>query len=66
MNFTLQRVRLDSQGYANDGRHYYGIGLPLYWCMSDDGSADMYFRAADREAAKDHVRRTFPGATFCR
>jgi hypothetical protein len=31
--------------------------------MSDDSSADMYFRAANREAAKDHVRRTFPGAT---
>jgi hypothetical protein len=28
MNFTLQRVRLDSQGYANGGRHYYGIGFP--------------------------------------
>jgi hypothetical protein len=62
MKFTLQRVRLDSQGYA--GRHYYGVGLPLWWCMSDDGSADMHFRAADREAAKDHVRRTFPGATL--
>jgi hypothetical protein len=56
MKFTLQRVRLNSQGYANGGRHYYGVGLRLWWCMSDDGSADMYFRAADRAAAKDHAQ----------
>jgi hypothetical protein len=66
MNFTLQRVRLDSQGYANGGRHYYGIGLPLWWAMSEDGSADMHFRAPTREAAKFVIRVEFPGATFYR
>lgn len=62
---TLQRVRLDSGGYDPEGA-YYGIGSPLYWAATDDGSLDMTFRADDRDDAKAIVRRSYPAARFYR
>lgn len=62
---TLQRVRLDSSGYDSTGA-YFGHGSPLYWAATDDGALDITFRAADRDAAKAHVRDVMPGARFYR
>lgn len=53
--FTLRKIRLNQGGYNSQG-HYYGTGLPLYWSQSEDG-IDMHFRAADRAAAKEHIRQ---------
>ena len=61
--FNLRRIRLDCGGYAPDGT-YWGRGAPLYHAMSDD--ADLYFRAVDRDHAKDQVRRVYPTAEFWR
>jgi len=52
---TLKKVRLNKQGYTHLG-HYYGVGEPVFWCMSDDGTIDMTLRAADRAAAKQQIR----------
>ena len=60
---TLQRIRLDSGGYDPQGA-YWGVGQPLYWAATDDGQLDSTFRAYDRDAAKEHVRKTIPGARF--
>ncbi len=62
---TLQRVHLDSGGYDPTGA-YFGHGSPLYWAATEDGALDITFRAADRDAAKAHVRDVMPGARFCR
>lgn len=62
---TLQRVRLDSGGYDPAGA-YWGIGSPLYWAATDDGSFDSTFRADDRDDAKAIVRQTYPAARFYR
>jgi hypothetical protein len=62
---TLQRIRLDSGGYDSGGA-YWGIGAPLYWCASDDGTIDMFFRAASRDKAKEHVRVQYPTVRFYR
>lgn len=56
----LRRVRVDRQGYDENGR-YWGVGPPLF--MAED--AEDYrlyaetFRATDRETAKDRVRRKY-------
>jgi hypothetical protein len=57
---TLQRVRLNSQGYDAMGR-YYGTGPRLYYYFCEDApqhalGRDGFFRAADRAAAKAYVR----------
>lgn len=59
--WTLQRIRLNSQGYTSQG-HYYGLDAPLFWACSPDGRADHYFRARNRAAAKEHVRKHFDAA----
>jgi hypothetical protein len=61
----MQRVRLDSGGYDSGGA-YWGRGAPLYWAGSDCGLVEMWFRAADRDAAKAVVCAGFPLATFHR
>lgn len=63
--FYLQRVRLDSGGYDAGGA-YWGIGAPLYWYGSEDGSADGFIRGTTRNAAKAAIRETYPGARFFR
>lgn len=73
--FELQQVRLDNGGYDQGGA-YWGHGQALYRARSfvnytgRDGSAgemvDIFFRAADRDAAKQHVASKYPGARFYR
>jgi hypothetical protein len=69
---SLQRVRLDSGGYDNAGA-YWGIGKPLYWACgeapgdtADKLGFEMFFRAADRDAAKAMVKERYPEARFYR
>lgn len=62
---SLRRERLDSGGYDSSGS-YWGIGSPLYWAADDSGAYEEWFRASDREAAKEHVRETYPAARFYR
>jgi len=57
----LRRIRVNAGGY-DDGGAYWGQGLPLYEALNDSGG--FIFRAADREAAKAHVRNHFPDAEF--
>ena len=60
---TLRRIRLNRDGYDSRG-FYWGMGVPLYWAGSDDGTVDMVFRAADRKLAKIHIRQLYPKARF--
>lgn len=62
--FTLHRVRLNASGYDRSGC-YWGLERPLYWATNDH-DYDHYFRAADRDAAKRHIRKTHPSARFFR
>ena len=61
----LRRVHIDSGGYDCNGT-YFGLGAPLYWCASQDGSIDYMLRADDREHAKQQVREKYPHARFWR
>jgi len=65
IRFFLCRVYLNRGGYDSAGA-YWGVGSPLYWACSEDGTHDRYFRAADRVAAKAHIRNEFPNARFFR
>lgn len=62
---TLQRKPLDSGGYDQNGT-YFGIGKPIYWYASDDGTIDRVLRAADRIEAKEQILKMYPKATFYR
>jgi hypothetical protein len=62
---VLRRVRLDSGGYDPNGT-YFGVGTPLYWFASEDGSIDDMTRADSREAAKAYVGAMYPNARFFR
>ena len=62
---SLRRIRLDRGGYDQGGA-YWGLGQLLFWCGSDDGYIDYFFRAKDREAAKAKVREDYPEARFHR
>lgn len=64
VKWTLQRVRVDAEGY-DPGGAYWGLGQPLYWACNEDGES-TYFRASSREAAKAHVRTLDPDAKFYR
>lgn len=68
---TLMRVRL-SGDYETGAPHvYWGSGSPL-WLASDDKSNPtcdtiaVYVRAHTRDAAKQAVRESVPGARFYR
>lgn len=62
--WTLQRVRLDSDGYDQGGA-YWGSGPPeLYWASC--GEVERFFRASSRGSAKATIRREFPQAFFLR
>lgn len=61
IKFTLQRVRLNQGGYDQGGA-YWGHGWPLYWAWSVDGTIERFFRAANRDKAKEVLRVEFPAA----
>ena len=69
IKFNLVKVRLDSGGYDSGGA-YWGLGLPLYRAHGFGPrfkqAQEMFFRAADREAAKAIVKATFYNAIFYR
>lgn len=62
---TLQRVRINSQGYDTCGA-YWGIGQPLYWTDLGEPGEGTFFRASNREAAKAKLREWYPDAKFFR
>lgn len=61
----LRRVKIDNGGYDSNGT-YFGIGAPLYWCASEDGSIDEVRRAAGRDEAKAFFKGAYPKARFYR
>lgn len=67
VKLNLQRVRLDSGGYDSGGA-YWGAGEPLYRAADDNGlrEVELFFRARDREHAKELVRAKLPNACFYR
>jgi hypothetical protein len=70
MQFNLRRMRINQSGY-NDHGQYYGIGQPIYVAVADSNGTDhreiyLEFRAPGREAAKNHVRKSYPAARFYR
>ena len=57
----LQRVKLDSQGYSNDGT-YWGsdaLGAKLYCLCSADLEVRVWLRATDRKDAVRRLRETY-------
>lgn len=62
---SLRRIRINRSGYDSGGA-YWGLGQPLYWAGTDDGRAELFFRASTREAARMHVSQTWPGVRFTR
>jgi len=62
---TLRRVPLNQGGYDSNGT-YFGLGAPLYWYASDDGSIDDMLRAGTRESAKKQILARYPAAKFYR
>ena len=61
----LRRIPIDRSGYDAGGA-YWGIPSNLWGAGSDCGGVDLWFRAADRAAARAHVLSLFPGARFFR
>lgn len=61
--FSLRHVRLNRGGYDSMGG-YWGSGMRLYHCINDSGSIDTFFRAKNREKAKENVRKMCPNARF--
>lgn len=61
---SLRRILINSGGYDQGGA-YWGIGAPLWYAEDIDGNA-RFFRARNRDAAKESIRADFPGATFYR
>lgn len=58
---VLKRVRIDADGYDGLGT-YWGIGAPLWWWSSGDGSIDRTARAANRDEAVKLVLFEYPNA----
>lgn len=61
---SVTRVRLDSGGYDKGGA-YWGVGSPLYRCMSEEevklstgeiGHIDFYFRHTDPSVIARYLR----------
>jgi hypothetical protein len=62
----LRRVRLDAGGY-DEGGAYWGRGGPLYHaCEYRTDGLDYFFRARDRQHAKEVVLARYPNARFYR
>lgn len=62
--FTLRCIPVDSGGYINNGRHYFGVDIPLYWWSSPEDGETGYLRAKSRKEAMDKVRDIYPNAQF--
>lgn len=64
LKFYMRKIRLNSGGYDADGR-YWGIGAPLYRAEAFHEPTNTeeieYFRAYDREKAREFIRRKFSG-----
>ena len=58
---ALQRVYLDRGGFDPNGT-YFGLGNPLYWYASEDGSIDGMLRATYRSLARAQVLERYPKA----
>lgn len=60
----LRNVKLNS-GYDAGGA-YWGEGVPLFcaWGDSETERAEFYFRAKNRDSAKEIALKTFPNARF--
>ncbi len=56
--FALQHVPIDSGGYDRGGA-YWGLGAPLYWYRSGDGTAESFIRidAAKRREVEALLQR---------
>lgn len=68
LRIGLVHVPLDSGGYDKGGA-YWGHGQRIYYAYDAETGGDQvaaYFRAADRSAAKNHVKEKLPEATFLR
>jgi hypothetical protein len=66
----LSRIPLNHQGYDSGGA-YWGTGRPLFWALQSnpaDGEAaeELFFRAVDRAAAKEHILSLNPNSKFLR
>ena len=62
--WTLQHCPLDSGGYDRGGA-YWGLGQRLYYACNEGTGEDTYFRAANRELAKEYIRAEYDaGARF--
>lgn len=61
----LQRIPLDSGGYDDNGA-YWGLGQRLYWACTEDGALETFFRAPNRAAAREAVRKEWarPGVGY--
>lgn len=61
VRFSLQKIRLNQQGYTDSGE-YFGIGLPLYFYMGEDDKRIIqgHLRAYSRDSAKLQVMQKFP------
>ena len=64
----LQRVRINSGGYDSGGA-YWGAGTPVFWAIQSnpaDGedAEELFFRAKNRVAAKEHLLEINPNSKF--
>jgi len=60
----LFKVRLDSGGYDSGGA-YWGIGTPLY-CVYSKDEVMKFYRAKNRQEAKEKVLEEYPEFRFYR
>jgi hypothetical protein len=72
VKFILRRVRINNGGYDSTGT-YWGNGSPLYWAQSEEEfdfggnypeSLENHFRAANRQHAKELIKKEIPNASF--
>lgn len=62
--FYLQKLKMVGYGDYDSGGAYWGYGLPIYRYVSEDGEAEGFVRANNREHAKRQVRGIYPRARF--
>lgn len=62
---NLNQVDINNGGYDRNGT-YFGLGQPLFWYASEDATIDAVVRAANRQEAKELIRKEYPKARFYR